>query len=178
MFRPCICADGDLDVYIGNTRGPNEGLINDGAGGFSSTIFSSRDDNTFAVAAGDVDGDTDLDLLVVNSGVANELLLNEVSGVFKADEAFSDHDVTETSVFAVGDVNGDSFLDLFVGNLDQPSELWLNDGSGVMTLSLTFPSASTRAAAFGDVDRDGGLLLGRFFTAPAKPHSSLWPFRR
>ncbi len=77
-----VDGDGDLDLVFGNIGSIpaelNRLYLNDGKGKFSDATASRlpRDNNdTFAVALGDVDGDGDLDLVLTTHG-QNRLYLN------------------------------------------------------------------------------------------------------
>ena len=132
-----------------------------------------QQDNTYAVALGDVDRDGDLDLVCANMGAPqgqNKLYCNDGRGGF--------HDATSsrfpaagdsTMALALGDVDGDGDLDLVWANYAYPTgqnSLWLNNGKGYYkdTTSTRMPRAGdlTYAVALGDVDGDGDpdLLFG------------------
>src|SRR5262245_29979411 len=144
--------------------------------GFTHQMLPANNDDTTAVALGDVDGDGDLDAFVGNSGYAgpprqNRLYLDGGTGIFT--------DVTATNLpvlldytnaVALGDVDGDGDLDAFVGNggagsglsggLSQ-NRLYLNGGTGVFTdvtaTNLPALTGNTKDVALGDVDGDGDL---------------------
>ena len=166
-------ADGDLDIIA---AGPYQERLcrNDGSGTFTditATHLPPVNDNSHALAVGDVDGDRDLDLVIVNSD-QDRLLLNDGSGRFV--EATASHMPVDTNNIdrsvALGDVDGDGDPDLVIGTtplaLVGAHRLYLNDGSGRFTDGTTGrmpPVGETaRAAALGDLDRDGDLdlLLG------------------
>jgi hypothetical protein len=125
-------------------------------------------EETFAVALGDVDGDGDLDLVFGNcclpGSEQNRLYLNDGSGRYTDATAQLLPTLRDsTKSVALGDVDADGDLDLVVGNDQQPNRLYLNNGSGRYTdatpeLWLTL-NDSSRSVALGDVDADGDLDL-------------------
>ena len=105
-----------------------------------------------AVALGDIDGDGDLDAVVGNIG-ANAVWTNDGSGKFTDTGQLLG--VSTTYSVALGDIDGDGDLDILDGNLGQ-NELWINDGSGRFDSSgAVFLDETTCAVALGDIDGDG-----------------------
>ncbi|MBK8965956.1 MAG: VCBS repeat-containing protein [Lewinellaceae bacterium] len=119
--------------------------------------------NSTAVALGDLDGDSDLDAFVVNRIYQpNEVWLNLGAGLF-SNTGQSLPDVGEESWardVALGDLDGDGDLDAFVANGEgsRPNHVWLNNGAGLFTDSgQRLGDARSGAVALGDVDGDGDL---------------------
>jgi predicted nucleotidyltransferase len=172
--------DGDLDAFVGNTAplaGPPSPIqaqvldnyvdivwSNDGTGTFITQSLGSSVTTTWAVALGDVDGDSDLDAFIGNAhfSKANEVWLNDGTGVFTD----SNQNLGSATTLAVdlGDVDGDSDLDAFVGN-NGANEVWLNNGTGIFSDSgQTLGNAYTVDVSLGDLDGDGDLdaFIGNF----------------
>jgi predicted nucleotidyltransferase len=164
-----VDGDGDLDMVVGNLRQQNALYLNNGSGTFTDATTARipiDNDDTYAVALGDVDGDGDLDMVVGNTGYngqQNRLYLNNGSGTF-TDATTASMPVARDSTYAValGDIDGDGDLDLVVGNAGQ-NRLYLNNGSGSFTNAtaarMPVDSDTTLAVALGDIDGDGDLDL-------------------
>jgi len=68
--------DGDLDVFIANSPGPNIALLNDGTSQFSDEGHRLGGADSIGMALGDLDDDGDLDALAGNEGDASRVWLN------------------------------------------------------------------------------------------------------
>jgi hypothetical protein len=83
-----IDGDGDLDALVANGRHwpqPNEVFVNNGAARFTvSYQLGTRSATTYAVPAGDLDGDGDIDVVVANDLAENWVYLNDGTGLFEA----------------------------------------------------------------------------------------------
>ena len=70
--------DGDLDLVVGNRLTQNVIYLNDGAGGFTSSVdFGTGSDATRVVLAADLDRDGDLDLTVTNENAQDAVYFND-----------------------------------------------------------------------------------------------------
>ncbi|MCB9881382.1 MAG: VCBS repeat-containing protein [Planctomycetes bacterium] len=161
--------DADLDVLLGQPRGPVRLLLNDGRSTFrdvTSTALPPSGDPALGIVLGDVDGDLDRDIVLTHRQSPARLLINDGGGVFL--------DRTSTSLFhtgsyaeaaILGDVDGDRDLDLVLCHKDPLSatELFSNDGTGhftdVTASNLPFVFGSAKDGALADVDGDSDLDL-------------------
>ncbi len=186
--------DGDLDLFLANGCGRNNGLFeNDGTGMFTNVAAQAGVQGGVGangVVAADIDNDGFKDIFLTgeggylgtcvtpatlyhNDGTGSFTDITAVSGIVGPTEAFS---------AAFGDINNDGFLDLFItGNGQQsgdgpPNKLFLNNGD------LTFTDISVSAgvdtdlgacaAFFSDFDRDGFTDL---FVADCVPFATGGP---
>jgi hypothetical protein len=169
-----VDGDGDLDLAVSSDRRPGQ---------FGQTIrihcneqgqlttqpcwASDADENTRAIAWGDVDGDGDLDLAASRFGA--ELIHFNYRAPLPETATWQAAASDVTLSVAWGDVDGDGDLDLAVGNgrlpsgrdQPQPNKLYLNN-NGVLATTPAWVSPDsdiTRSIAWGDVDGDGDLDL-------------------
>ncbi len=151
-------ADGDLDVYLGRSRGgPDLLLYMVRPGEFTAVEVPGTETGTRHANLGDVDGDGDLDLVVAARpwavedidflnetlvGEPNHLLLNEGGTFVLADERLpTEYNYGVTFQASLLDAEGDGDLDIYSANDGGyqvvPNQLWLNDGTGHFTNSET-----------------------------------------
>jgi hypothetical protein len=148
-------ADGYVDLVFANSRGDSTGseadaqlsqlLRNEAGMSFSEVPIFDEAENTYAIKAGDLDGDGDLDLVVgVNFSGQSYALLNEGGGVFTR------QDILPGQIFSIGDVelgdvDDDGDLDVVAvdwgttqpygapGDPGGPVRLWLGAGDGTFS---------------------------------------------
>ncbi|MCU0866626.1 MAG: VCBS repeat-containing protein [Planctomycetes bacterium] len=119
-----VDGDGDLDLVVGDYGDRNRLYLNNGAGTFtdaSAGRLPLDDDNTRAVALGDLDGDGDLDLVCANfdltNGRLNRLYRNDGAGTFTDVSLRLPGADARSRSLALGDVDRDGDLDVVLGNM-------------------------------------------------------------
>ena len=165
--------DGDLDMLTGNYNSsstPNKLYLNNG----SSTPFTplveqnikSTVEQTYAIAAGDMDSDGDMDVVIGNRNGYSKLYKNDMSGDLFS--AFAAQNVgSETTLWTwdikIADINGDGHLDVVKGNYGAENYIYFNNKtsspfSGVTASTIYSGDAhSTRSIETVDIDNDGDI---------------------
>lgn len=152
--------DGDLDMVYANGRHwaqLNEVYLNNGRGQFTvGYALGPEKATTYAVPAGDLDGDGDVDIVVGNDRAENWVYLNDGQGRFMLAWSVGP-EVEPTRSAQLYDLDGDGALDVLVTNRGMANGFYLNDGSGHFGPKREFgtDNGSTIAVAIGDVDADG-----------------------
>ena len=171
--------DGDLDLYIANTKTEPNALFRNDGGTFTDVAEEAgvtNGEGNSGVAAADINNDGCADLFLSGEGGAigslwspHKLYVNNCDGTF-TDASDGSGIVVPEGVWsaAFGDINGDGLLDLFVGGVSGlvggdfrpgPNEIYLNNGDATfepvsVTAGLTTQS-NTCGVAISDYNGDG-----------------------
>ncbi|MBK9384818.1 MAG: VCBS repeat-containing protein [Planctomycetes bacterium] len=186
-----VDGDGDLDLYAAvatqgfpSLSGQDRLFLNDGRGRFvgASSRLPVENDETFAVALGDIDNDGDLDAVVANVGAPCRIYRNLGQGFFQDAPALYPAQPSPGPAFhavALEDFDRDGDLDAFFAG--ETKLLWLNRGSlfvdfTAANLPLGTNSAWTRDVAAGDLDGDADLdlVLGNLGGSSAGGQSEIY----
>ena len=150
--------DGSLDLITANLGEINRVYLNNGSGVFSldtrQTVLDGITNNTYAVAIGDMNGDTVPDLVTGNSGQPNKIFYNDGMGVFSDSTFSAGSSATTTRSLALADINDDGQLDVLSGNIGGNNEIYYGQGFVIPSL---FGSFLTTGVALFDADNDGDI---------------------
>ena len=178
----CWCdydLDGDLDVYVVERDGANDGLFNNlGNGKFTlvpQNLFPYKGGDGRTCSWGDINGDNYPELYVGNfidktankpTKAINFFYKNNQDGSFSEitnSTITADKNLTYGSSFI--DYDQDNDLDLFITNISMTDQnlLFQNDGSGNFIKTNTVISRTrnspSKGHTWGDFDNDGDLDL-------------------
>ena len=179
-----VDGDGDADLVFAVLSAQNTLYLNDGTGHFTDVTASALpvdNEASYAVAAGDLDGDGDDDLIFANSFGYNRFYENE-GGTFgdATHERLTPliSDPLDVRDVAIGDLDGDGDPDLAfaaccLGGIGHANRLAFNDGRGFFSQRNVGGGIgrnggdATQSVAIGDADGDGfnDLLYGNVFSA-------------
>ena len=157
--------DGDLDLLLIKSDGPNELLNNNGDGTFrrlGATIGLDRDrQGSSGVVIADLDGDRDADLIVINRSPPHRVLINDLTWRYHRDPAFEAFTQTAMAAAFAGDADVGGRPLLYSSGAGGISR-WSRSASGVWeprAIRGAEKLASTPQLALADVDGDGRLDL-------------------
>lgn len=154
--------DGALDAFLanssrmdasGNSQGgvPNTIWFNDGQGKFTDSGQRLGNEESYAVALGDANGDGFIDAVVGNRG-PDEIWFNDGQGNFSDSGQRLGSGLTRAVFLA--ELDGDGALDLVVA-AEESAQVWLNEGAGQFRQGQQISYNQYEAIALGDVTGDG-----------------------
>ncbi|HET9941452.1 MAG TPA: T9SS type A sorting domain-containing protein, partial [Candidatus Eisenbacteria bacterium] len=153
-----VSADGKPDlVTTGSSLGFNmvSVLLNNGDGTFQTKVDYEVGTLPWAVAIGDVSGDSKSDIVTANYfGGTLSVLLGNGDGTFQASVDYGTAD-SPISV-AIRDVSGDGKPDL-IAAANGGVSVHLGNGDGTFQPKTDYPGVSAYSVAIGDVSLDGEL---------------------
>jgi hypothetical protein len=166
-------SDKNLDVVTAGGAGfASRIYMNAGQAAFTGANVGDVNDDSYAVAVGDVNGDGLPDLVFANNGPTS-VYLNRGAGVFELAAKLG----TANSRGAVlVDLFGDALPELVLANASGDAAVYRNT-AGVFALELTLPTGPTTSVAAADLNGDqrADLVFGRdTSTLPATPSGEVW----
>jgi len=154
-----VDGDGSLDVLVANGRHwpqGNEVFLNNGKGRFTIGYPLGVEFSTsYAVPAGDLDGDGDCDVVVANDSAPNQIYRNDGKGRFSRAGVIGP-EVEPTRGVKLADMNGDGMLDALVTNRGTENGIYLNEGDLQFAKKRGFGTSddATISLAVADVNQD------------------------
>ncbi len=158
--------DGDLDIFLVNSDGPNELLNNDRNGGFRSLAadWGLGGDNrqSQSVVFADLDGDRDADIVVLASEGPHEVLTNDLLWSYHQAQGWDIFRSADVVAAVAGDVDTDGRIELYTLGLDGGLSCWKPGDDGVWKpreVAVLGEGGGAGRLALVDVDGDGVLEL-------------------
>jgi hypothetical protein len=146
--------DGNMDIYIANSNGPNQLFRNNGNGTFTdvSVQYGVADPtSSFSCGWADYDNDGDLDIYVANasSGV-DKLYRNDGSIFTNVADSVGTNDTRHSSAISWGDFNNDGFMDVYLNNNGSENRLYKNNaGNSNKWVIIKLQGTNSNRSAIG-----------------------------
>ncbi len=163
--------DGDEDIYVSVSNGPNLLYENNGDGTFVEVAerFGLNDSRrSYASCWGDIDSDGDLDLIVANRLEPFGFYINNGDGTFEDKFATTYlSNAGKIRSLMLADYDKDGWLDIYVANITMENQLFRNNGNGTFTDVILGARAVDAKLSMGGVffdydnDQDQDLYLTR-----------------
>lgn len=161
--------DGDLDIWLINTGGPNELLNNNGNGTFRPIAASARITGPAGGSVGsafvDLDNDRDHDLVVLNAAPPHDVFVNDRVWTYRPAPGFATFAAASLAAVVSADLDANGQAELYTTG-PRGLERWSPDAAGEwrpFTLAGTdvaTPATSTGATlAVADTNGDGAFEL-------------------
>ena len=146
------------NMVVANQNQANLVYLNDSTGSFSDSGQSLGENDSYAVALGDIDNDGDLDMVIANQNQASLVYINDGAGGFIDSE--QSLGANDSRSVALGDVDRDGDLDMVVANQNQDNRVYLNNGSGNFSDDdQSLGVNSSQSIALGGLNSDGILSV-------------------
>lgn len=151
--------DGDLDLFLVNTKGDNELLNNNRNGTFrplaqEQGLGGSAADSR-QVVVGDLDGDRDADMIVLNTQPPHQVFLNDRLWSYRQDQAYSMFENTAIQAAFIADQNRDGYFEILSVAQDGQVQKWEHKGKEGLVPTTLFNFADTANSSYQLVDLTG-----------------------
>lgn len=158
--------DGDLDIWLTNTRGPNVLLNNNGNGTFRDIAgpagVAGDGRPSIGVAFTDLDADRDHDIVVLKATPPHEVFLNDRVWQYRRDTASVAFTAVPHDAVLAADLDANGRPELYTTSA-RGLERWTREAGGTMRPDLLAPlvrDATQHAQlAIADIDGDGAFEL-------------------
>ncbi len=146
--------DGDMDLYLGHSNGPNQLFQNNGSGTFtdvSMTYGVNDPTSTYSCGWADYDNDGDLDLYVANGSTGiDKLYRNDGSTFTDVAASVGTNDSRHSACISWGDYNNDGFMDLYLVNNGTENRLYKsNAGNSNKWVEFRLRGVTSNRSAIG-----------------------------
>ncbi|MFV1963824.1 MAG: FG-GAP-like repeat-containing protein [Pirellulaceae bacterium] len=158
--------DGDLDLFLVNSDGPNNLLNNNRDGSFQpiaeTAEIAGSEQPSRSLLPADLDQDGDLDLIVLNQTPPHQAFQNELEWKYLPLDALSEFCQSDVSAAVAGDTDADGRLEIYsVG--EEGLLRWSLNEAGTWQKDVLDAKPATEGAvsrlALSDVNGDGSLDL-------------------
>ncbi len=160
---PTVFNPGQFDTDDDGTGDECDASPTDSSSFFRATTLQNLGtEQSFDVAAGDLNGDGNIDLVFANDNAGNSVWFrNPGAGSSTFANSGQSLDSAATSSVALADLDGDGDLDIVFSNTGgSGNSVWLNNGSGVFAKTAqSLGTFDAQHVSVGDLDSDGDLDL-------------------
>jgi hypothetical protein len=153
--------DGDLDIFVVNSDGPDELLNNNRDGTFRPLakergLAGKRPDSRQVLFA-DLDGDRDADIVVRHESPPHEVFENNLLWDYQPAVGFDELNAAETTAIISGDTDADGRAELYTADGKGGVRRWQPDGDGIWRSELLAdsPGGAIDRLALADLTGDG-----------------------
>jgi len=156
--------DGDLDIFVVNSNGPDELFSNNLDGSFrrlaeAAGITGGAGSGQFLPA--DLDGDRDVDLVVVRES-GSDVWINDRLWQYEPAQGFEQFRSARLIAAVAGDRDADGGVEIYTVDSDGQVSIWARDGSEWRPTPAGTVDGNAPYLALADLDGDGQheILVG------------------
>jgi lipoprotein NlpI len=157
--------DGDLDIFLVNSDGPDELLNNNRDGSFRPLAvergLAGGDSRSSQVLFFDLDGDRDADIFVRKAAPPHDVFENQLLWEYRPARGFDELRASAMTAIVAGDTDADGRTELYTADAAGSVRRWQNDedGSWRPTLLAAASGQPIDRLALADISGDGEIEL-------------------